>query len=754
MANNGGWQIVDDAAPAGGWSVVEDAPDPWQPTQYGFKVKPTKLPNGASTLEREDGAVWQSAKTGYKGQDGEGWKYLDPKTNLYAPAPDTLGQNKYLGADSWKGFGRNLAQGLSRPGDAVLGLGHDIAHAVGMEGDQAYLKNIQNMEEREKYRQAVKNTSGQGAGATQLIGETLPTVAAMAAVPEAAAGSTFVQRAAANAIPGAAVSYFTTPGSGMDRTKAAAAALVTAPIAQGIIEKGVIPAAGKVINAVKGVMRPEAKAMADLADKYGVRVSAGDITGNPGIKKTEVLLENAPGAGMTTFRKAQDEEAKKAAKDLVDNLNQSMLQQGWDSLSDIRQAAAKGSKKASAVLALVDDAGDDWNKIIKASGNLKLFSQKLKADRLYGKVDQLAGAEEVPMVNTIRAIEEARQQIKSSALPDESALKLLDKLQGNLDAVEPVAAQAASVSAGAPNIVPFGTAGAPPSAPRVTVPESTVDRSYSGLRSLRSDLGDIVNDYYKGANGLTGSKGVGVIQKVRDAVEQDMDAFAQAKPGLRAAWKEADRFYKTEVVPYKSSALSKAMKDEPADTIYKTFLKNTTTSGQAQRFYNALDPRGQAAVRVGMVQNAFGVGNVPVKGSDAVAFSPAKFAKALEDMSSTSKVVFRGPDKWELDGLTKLMRHVERAGQFSENPPTGNRLAQMAVGGGLANAALFGHPVAAAGGWVTAAALEKALTTSAGKRLLLAASDLQPGSKAMENLIQTQLPRLLGVTAGKTQEPK
>ena len=35
--------------------------------------------------------------------------------------------------------------------------------------------------------------------------------------------------------------------------------------------------------------------------------------------------------------------------------------------------------------------------------------------------------------------------------------------------------------------------------------------------------------------------------------------------------------------------------------------------------------------------------------------------------------IFKGDDKKQMDGLVKLMRHIERAGQYKENPPTGKR---------------------------------------------------------------------------------
>lgn len=60
---------------------------------------------------------------------------------------------------------------------------------------------------------------------------------------------------------------------------------------------------------------------------------------------------------------------------------------------------------------------------------------------------------------------------------------------------------------------------------------------------------------------------------------------------------------------------------------------------------------------------------------------PAKFALEFERMNAPYSKVFNGADKAQMDGFVKLMRHVERAGQYMENPPTGNRAVGVLMGG-------------------------------------------------------------------------
>jgi len=342
----------------------------------------------------------------------------------------------------------------------------------------------------------------------------------------------------------------------------------------------------------------------------------------------------------------------------------------------------------------------------------------------------------VPHVGTMRILEELRRNGAVDILPEESTASVLNKIYARLNA------EAAGETAQAGAKVAGG------GATSVSLPaQSAVDTSFEGLRRLRSRLGGLIQDGKKGANAAVGTEGTGILERLRGAVEKDMENFAQSNgPELSSAWRQADRIYKTQVVPFKDKALAAAMKSSTPDEIFDQFMRRNR-EGRAQNFYEALDPKGQAAVRVGFVENAMEKAMNPGAGDQAAIFSPGRFAKYLEDMRKPLGVALKGQDKWELDGLAKLMRHVERAGQFAENPPTGQRVVPYLVGGGLAGAAQFIDPLAAVGAWGTAKFAKVLLTTTRGKRLLLAAAELPVGSKVMQDLVENQLPKVMSRVA-------
>jgi len=316
----------------------------------------------------------------------------------------------------------------------------------------------------------------------------------------------------------------------------------------------------------------------------------------------------------------------------------------------------------------------------------------------------------MPLTKTTLALDDAIAAEMSSKLPDQKLLETLQTLRNNL-----------------------------------TNQQKPTD--FTSARQLRSDLGDIIAESYKGQNALVGAKGVGKLQGVQGALEQDMQEFALGAGGaLAKAWKRADSFYKNAVVPFKDKALARALSSDTPDEIYSQFIRvGRSGSGEdrAIKFYDALDQKGKAAVRYGMLANA--LDDSAISGKDTI--SPARFAASLEKIDPGTGVFFKGDDKKALDGFTNLMRHAERFGQYTENPPTGQRVIPMVS---LLGAAAWPKLAALIGGMSLAA--REATTRPALRDALIRASNAKPGSVEMQKLaeeVTRQLPQI-GVTTSRS----
>lgn len=268
-----------------------------------------------------------------------------------------------------------------------------------------------------------------------------------------------------------------------------------------------------------------------------------------------------------------------------------------------------------------------------------------------------------------------------------------------------------------------------------TLTNANTAPNFSKARQYRSGIGDEIRKLETSMD----LKSARPLQQLKGALEQDMNQFADNAGGeVSARWKSADRFFREQVVPQRESDIARAMRNKNPDEVFKQFIRS---SGQdrAQRLYNALDTKGRDAVKSGILQQA--LDKATLEGSKGVAFSPAKFAQELERVQGGVGVFFRGADRKEINGFTKLMRHIERAGQVAENPPTGNRLVlPLLMGETLAP----GTSMAALG---TGGLSRMLFTTGAGKRLLLASDRLSVGSPKLDRAIgefKLKLPAAVG----------
>lgn len=474
---------------------------------------------------------------------------------------------------------------------------------------------------------------------------------------------------------------------------------------------GIAPAIG--VNAIaRKTVSPETVALLAESKKRDVPLTYADITGKG--RRLDTALEQVPVLGTSKFREEGAKKVTAAIESYADDVSKSMRSTDFRGMEKLTAAANAGDKSARNTLTQIENAGDDWTKIMQASGNLKLWRTRQAANELYGRVEQIANTRgEVPLNKTVSALDDAIAAEAKSKLPDQQLLTKLNEIKSNLGS----------------------------------------GNDFSTMRQLRSDLGELVQNYYKGANAVVGAKGVDKLQSIRNAVEGDMEAFATSNGGdLKNAWKRADQFYKKAVVPYKDRALATALKSDLPDEVYKKFIQvSRSGSGEdrAQKFYDALDPKGKAAVRYGMIANAIDAATIPEKQG---LLSPGKFEQSLENITKASGVFFKGSEKTELNGFRNLMEHSRRFGQFSENPPTGQRVIPWLVLGGAAI-----RPAEMAGVGAAAWAAKKMITTEAGKRFLLEASVLKPGTPEMQRLseeLARQMPRLIGQSKSESSTLK
>jgi hypothetical protein len=451
--------------------------------------------------------------------------------------------------------------------------------------------------------------------------------------------------------------------------------------------------------------------------KYGVRMSAGDVSQIPTLKNIEVSAEKVPGMGMEPFRAGQQIEAKQAATGLKSQYENALIEAEPSSLAELQDAAEGGDQRARNVLEKMNTAGNDPDRVIQASIGLGDWTTRQTATALYDKVQKLAedhNLGDVPMKATGKAIGSSLEELRPAKLPNKEVIGLLAKIKESIS----------------PKLDEEGN-------PLLDVQGNPVspNNTYGLIRQLHSDLGERIREYYQGNNALIGEKGVGHLERVQNALENDMRTYAKNSgvPEIVEAGQAADEYYKSARVPYKNGMLAAAATSTEPDQVFQQFIK-AGKGDRARNFYSALDDRGQAAVRYNMIAKAVDDSINPQSGI----FSPQKFFTAVDKLDQAYGVFFNGKDKAEVQGFKNLMGHVTRAGQFAENPPTGQRVIPYLVAGGAGAAAAgaAAHPFLAGAGLALIGAARGLFTTVKGRDLLLRLNGIKQDSPLMDSVWQ------------------
>lgn len=458
-------------------------------------------------------------------------------------------------------------------------------------------------------------------------------------------------------------------------------------------------------NLVSGKLPAAVEELEATGKQHGINTLAGDL-GPKGSTAQDLseLAEKTPIINVKPNRKVQQAQAKNATEVIADKYKTDMINEsfggpnGLAKIEKIANSAGPRSKAAAQLLEDVHNAGEDWNYILKTSGNAKLLQNKVHADKLYSKVGELSeGHGAVDLGKTLSNLDTVLNELNELPNTNKKTIGLIEGFKNDL-------MEKSSKPKG------------------LNIPRQL---DFNKVRKIRSTISKKISDLRSGKNELVGQEGVAHLENIKSALDADLNKFATSNgPELKNAWKEADLYYKNNVIPFKDRALVKALKAESnADEIFKMFIKNGGAEGdfgtaRAAKFYKALDKKGQDAVRYGILKQASS------NALDATgAFSPAKYATQLEKLAASRGVFFEGTAKAELDGLAKFMRHIERAGQIKA-PDTGVKTLPAIIALG----AVQTGNVASLG--LSTVALKWLVTSPIGKRLLLTSASLKPGTDA------------------------
>ena len=108
------------------------------------------------------------------------------------------------------------------------------------------------------------------------------------------------------------------------------------------MQRGVMPLVNRGVNWARGVVNPAYQKIVELGDRFGVRLSAPEISLSPTGKRIETGLEATPGAGYGPFRRTQQQQVRGAAEGMAEGLQQDVQATAWRDLPGLQRAAGAG----------------------------------------------------------------------------------------------------------------------------------------------------------------------------------------------------------------------------------------------------------------------------------------------------------------------------------------------------------------------------------------------------------------------------
>ncbi len=239
--------------------------------------------------------------------------------------------------------------------------------------------------------------------------------------------------------------------------------------------------------------------------------------------------------------------------------------------------------------------------------------------------------------------------------------------------------------------------------------QTTLD--FNEAWTLRQGLGDLIGKARKKiAAGDIDETQLGELKSLFGAVSKDIDNWTNqiSRPDIKAAITTANNSYKDLVVKY------------------------------------------------GLIEEAY---SKAASGTSAKEiFSPKTFSTELKKIVRREEKgrygsLFSDQEIDQMTGMANVMQYVKRAGEYMENPPTGNRWGLPVFGGGLLGYGIKepATAVLAGTGLVSAAGIARFMTsTKMGKSLALTASRVEPDSATMKLIMRTiynQVPKVGAIEA-------
>ena len=699
---------------AGVASLVHPMAQQGPQADWQSQVKPVTTFNGKPSVQRPDGGVWYGPEQGNTGTPG----WFDAKGSRLGDANGQV-----------PGFIHGAVVGLKNAGEAAVQSFMDMPNPdLPPSVDIAHKPIVDQIDAAIAQRTAARNAtvSGMMGKLGKFAGEAVPVVAGTVALGEPTVGN-WAQRGAQAGLQAAGPAAALTPGSQQDKAIAGAASI---PL--GMAGEGATTALSKALPALKDSTLAAVRRM--VAGDAEQRAAGAGILANAADQGVDLPTSTVVKASVQPA--AEVTQARQAVQAFSNDLKQQTANTPFSGLADVQKAAAGTGKRTVAANSLLDsinNAGTDAHDLVQTSAGLQAFREKMRMDQLFSLRDELAQGVNVDPSKPISVLDgfiKDANGVDGSKWPQkDAAIARLSQLRDNL----------ANITKETPTGL-LDESGNP-----IT---RTVDtpNTFKAMAKTRSDLGDAISDYFTGTDAEIGKKGAGALQATKQAIDDAMSDAAQSsgKPALAQADKLARSEYSNYAGTFRDPTVVKAIQTSDPDQVVQALTKAGTD--KAQRIFDALEPKGQAAFAQASWEDAIRQATNKRTGD----WIPGNVSGGISDHMKALGVTMPagGQNAWRLNGINNLMQTLAKV-----NPEQASALGQRITESAMKATSLT-DAVLKLLNTVKDGSVDMFFNNKAGKQFLYDAATAKPNSPAMFKLIQTNFPKVLAASAASSTSPK
>lgn len=248
----------------------------------------------------------------------------------------------------------------------------------------------------------------------------------------------------------------------------------------------------------------------------------------------------------------------------------------------------------------------------------------------------------------------------------------------------------------------------------------TEPQTFTSLKENRTAFHEIVQSTDKADRSQLTSRAKSLLGKVEKAMTEDMTRFAKTNLPEKEflSWQKANAVYADQAKNLTKTRLKNVLDKGDVTPETVTNMLFSSKPSEQKLLYNSLTQSGRENARSAIISKV--VDNISKR---QAGFTPNSFSSELKKYGNQVDIFFKGKEKQQLKGLSRVLEATRRAQDAAVTTPTGQQLV-----GGLSVTGLYLDPVASLGAAGTVGGLARLYESAPVRNALLKLGSTRKGA--------------------------